>query len=91
LDAPDGGWNLTEESESGLDKIKRLVRVWSVVVGYDDNAPDPNGELMQRMMDDSRIDHEEMFTVLRDNPKATCAQIDFILSGGTAAVSSGML
>jgi hypothetical protein len=91
LDAPDGGWNLTEESESSRAKIKRLVRVWSVVVGYDDNTPDPNGELMQRMMDDNRTDHEEMFTVLRDNPKATCAQIDFILSGGTAAVSSGML
>lgn len=91
LDTPEGGWNLTEESESGLGKIKRLVHVWSVVVGYDENASDPTGELMQRIMDDTRTDHEETLDILRDNPKATVSQIDFILSGGSSAVSSGML
>lgn len=91
LDAPDVGWNLTEESESDLDKIKRLVHVWNAVVGYDENDPDPTYDLIQRTIDDSRTDHESTLAILRENPKATCAQIDFILSGGTAAVSSGML
>jgi hypothetical protein len=91
LDNSYEGWNLAHESESGRDKIKRLVRVWSLVVGYDETAPDPSSDLIQRTIDDSRGDHEETLTILRDNPKATCAQIDFILSGGSSAVSSGML
>lgn len=91
LDGPDEGWTLADESESSRDRIKRLVHVWSVVQGRDDNGDEPSHDLIQRTLDDSRTDHEETLAVLRETPNASVAQIDFILSGGTAAVSSGML
>lgn len=90
-DAPDDGWKIVEENESTQEKIKRLVHVWSAVEGRDEMGNEPSSDLIQRTLDDDRTDHEETLAVLRDNPKATCAQIDFLLSGGTAAVSSGML
>lgn len=92
LNAPDEGWSLADEDESFRERTSRLVRLCDAVGSADYEAPiEPSEELIQTMMDDSRDDHDQIISILKSDPKATMAQIEFILSGGSSSISSGML
>ena len=87
---PDENWRLADEDEQTQDRVKRFVRVWQAIEN-DDEAVTPSDDLLERALDDSRTDHDSILDILRSNSKATCEQIDFILAGGSASISSGML
>jgi hypothetical protein len=89
LDMDRHDWNLYKEDTGMQARVKQFVATVSVVLSRT-NTP-PNRELLARALDESRTDHKETLDVLRSNPTATAAQVDFILNGGNASTSSGAL
>jgi hypothetical protein len=87
-DLLDGGWGLGNESDLNKIRAQRFVAAWITVESGQGVA---SYELLMRMLDSNRTDHDETLKVLRSNPDATVAQIDFILSGGSKSLSSGAI
>jgi hypothetical protein len=89
LDMDRNDWSLYKEDAGMQARVQRFVATVSVVLSRT-NTP-PNRELLSRALDESGTDHKETLDVLRSNPTATAAQVDFILNGGNASTSSGAL
>jgi hypothetical protein len=89
LDMDRNDWNLYKEDAVMQERVKRFVATVSVVLSRTNTSP--ASELLARALDETRTDHKETLDVLRSNPTATAAQVDFILNGGNASTSSGAL
>lgn len=87
-DLLDDGWELGNEGDLNKIRAQRFVAAWVII---ETGQSVGSFELMMRMIDSNRTDHDEMLNVLRSNPDATVAQIDFILSGGNKSLSSGAI
>lgn len=87
-DLLDDGWELGNEGDLNKVRAQRFVAAWIITETGQSVA---SFELLMRMIDSNRIDHDDMLKVLRSNPDATVAQIDFILSGGSRSLSSGAI
>jgi hypothetical protein len=87
-DVPDDGWALGAEDATIQAKAKRFVATFLIVRAGEGV---PSYELIQRMLDSNRTDHDETLNILRSHPDATMNQIDFILSGGSKSLSGGAL
>jgi hypothetical protein len=88
IDQLDDGWELGNESDLNKARAQRFVAAWITVASGQRAA---SYELLMRMLDSNRTDHNETLEVLRSNPDATVSQIDFILSGGSKSLSSGAI
>lgn len=80
---PDRGWVLSNEGSTTRNKAKRLVAAFIILKTIDEA---PSDELIARLLDPMRNDHDETLGVLREHPDATVNQIDFILFGGSSPV-----
>lgn len=78
-----------KEDDLTIERIRRFVATTSITLSRITKAPDY--ELLKRAVDETRTDHEATLSILRSEPTATAAQIDFILSGGSSPVSAGAL
>lgn len=89
LDMDQHDWSLYKEDAVMQARVKRFVATVSVALSRTNTSP--ARELLARALDESRTDHKETLDVLRSNPTATAAQVDFILNGGNTSTSSGAL
>lgn len=89
LDMDRNDWRLYREDAVMQERTRRFVATVSVVLAR--TSTPPGQELLTRALDATRTDHKETLDILRSNPTATAAQVDYLLGGGTASVSSGAL
>jgi hypothetical protein len=87
-DLLDDGWELGNEGDLNKVRAQRFVVAWIITETGQSVA---SFELLMRMLDSNRTDHDETLQILRSDPDATVAQIDFILSGGSKSLSSGAI
>jgi hypothetical protein len=89
LDMDRNDWSLYKEDAVMQERVKRFVATVSVVLSRTSTSPDRG--LLTRALDASRTDHKETLDLLRANPTATAAQVDFIINGGNTPISGGAL
>lgn len=87
---PEEPWNLIGESESTRQQAKQFVQVWHAIL-QDHEPDDRDTDVLNRALSSSAEELGPLLDIVRGNPTATVAQINFILSGGESAMSSGML
>ena len=80
--------SLADESIVMRRQAQRYV---AAKAAYYTDEVELSDELIDRLLDHSRTDHDATLEILRANPRVTIEQIDFALAGGTKSLSSGAL
>lgn len=82
-------WDLYKESEEKQDKAKRYVAVHMAVnMGGMDTA---SHDIMDLALNANEDDYSTILTILRSDNKATLERINFVLEGGSSAISAGAI
>lgn len=85
-------WEVFAEDETKRIRAKRFVAMECAL--YYCVIPDSEKKTLRgRTVDDNRTDHAQLLSIVRQHvdQDITLAQIDFILAGGTQAISEGAL
>jgi hypothetical protein len=87
-------WTICKESEPVRNRAKRFVSMFCAIEAFSPRAEnDVRWRLTEIMLDDRRTDHDRIIGFLRQNNQGnvTREQLEFVVSGGPAAMSVGAL
>lgn len=82
-------WDFSTETDATRTKAKRFVAYWCAVDGTRNFTQDFS--IIEMLFDENRDDHDRILSVVKKFPAATLQQVEHILSGEQAALSSGAL
>lgn len=82
-------WSLALHEAPARLRAKRIVAAQCAMESVDPSAVEH--QIIEQIMDDSRSDHDEMISLVRENPTISCSQLNFLLEGGHSAISRGAL